>query len=153
MSQRVLREYRRLVAAGGAANESNLHPTDPADLTHWEATLEGPQGTPYEGHSFPLRVTVPDKYPTLPPSVCFPKRTMPHPNVKWDTGEVCLDTLAGGWTPVMDLQYAVMAVRRLLAEPNPESPLNLELAALSRLGDHKAYDGIIKYRLAHSSIK
>lgn len=34
-----------------------------------DATLLGPEGTPYDGGAFHLEITIPSNYPLVPPSV------------------------------------------------------------------------------------
>src|SRR5262249_9573997 len=74
-----------------------------------------------------------------------------HANVGLTTGEICLDLLrnpsqsgadgggGGGsesaWTPTYTILECVRAIRALLAVPEPESPLNVDAAALLRGGD------------------
>ena len=77
----------------------------------------------------------------------FPKDAMPHVNVNYETGEICLDILKGEWSPVYNLLYTVQSIERLLSEPNADSPLNLELGILMREGDKTAYDGLVRYYL------
>ena len=66
---------------------------------------------------------------------------MVHANVALETGEICLDLLnsgdkgGGAWTPAYSILECVRAVRMLLAYPAPDSPLNVDVAALLRAGD------------------
>ena len=66
---------------------------------------------------------------------------MVHANVALETGEICLDLLnsgdkgGGAWTPAYSILECVRAVRLLLSEPEPDSPLNVDVAALLRAGD------------------
>ena len=48
----------------------------------WEAVLEGPQGTPYEGGKFRVSFEVPHDYPFKPPSKMHFKTKVYHPLVK-----------------------------------------------------------------------
>lgn len=58
-----------------------------------------------------------------------------HANVDWRTGSICLDVLGDKWTPVLGVVGALECVAGLLALPEPESPLGLEVAGLLRAGD------------------
>ena len=66
---------------------------------------------------------------------------MVHANVALETGEICLDLLnsgdkgGGAWTPAYSILECVRAVRLLLSSPEPDSPLNVDVAALIRAGD------------------
>lgn len=100
-------------------------------------TLPGPAGTPYEGGVFGLLVALPEGYPFQPPAVTFATRVY-HPNVTNDTpGQICLDLLKQGseagaardcWSPSVKLEKVLLAVRALLAQPNPADPLELRIA-------------------------
>ena len=52
-------------------------------LEEWEASLIGPQDTPYESGVFKLCISIPDRYPFEPPQVTFQTKIY-HPNI--DTG-------------------------------------------------------------------
>ena len=58
-----------------------------------------------------------------------------HANVALQTGEICLDLLKSAWTPAYSVLECVRAVRMLLAYPEVDSPLNVDVAALLRNGD------------------
>jgi ubiquitin-conjugating enzyme E2 D/E len=50
-----------------------------------------------------------------------------HPNVKTDGG-VCADILADGWSPQLKISEVLLTLRQVLAEPNPDNPLEPEIA-------------------------
>ncbi|WIA17879.1 hypothetical protein OEZ85_009379 [Tetradesmus obliquus] len=95
-----------------------------------DVQLQGPPDSPYELGLFKLSVAVPDRYPFEPPKVQF---TTPvyHPNIDAQ-GRICLDYLnmppKGSWGPAMDLYRVLVAIRQLLAEPNPRDPLEVAIA-------------------------
>lgn len=128
-------------------NKYDLHPVKETDLTHWEATIPGPTDSPYHDHNFCLQIDIPDNYPISPPAATFKSFTLPHANVKWETGEICLDTLKDHWSPIFNLTYIVESIVRLLSEPNGESPLNIELGILLREGDICGYNNLVQYWL------
>jgi peroxin-4 len=69
------------------------------DLFHWHAWIQGPPETPYAGAYFLLDIVVPLQYPLIPPAVKFITRIF-HPNVHFETGEICLDILKSKWSAV-----------------------------------------------------
>lgn len=89
-----------------------------------------------------LRIAIPPTYPLQPPRIAFATPVV-HANVSLETGEICLDLLNSGtgsssksaWTPAYSVLECVRAVRMLLASPEPDSPLNVDAAALLRAGD------------------
>ena len=61
-----------------------------------------------------------------------------HPNVKQESGEICVNTLKKDWLPSHGLRHVLMVIRCLLIEPFPESALNEEAAKLM-LEDYGEY--------------
>ena len=45
------------------------------------------------------------EYPLEPPKITFMTKVF-HPNVNFDTGEICLDILKRDWSPAWSLQVA-----------------------------------------------
>ncbi|RMY46319.1 hypothetical protein D0865_09357 [Hortaea werneckii] len=107
-----------------------------SDMTHWNATLQGPTETPYASKTFKLTLAYPHNYPYAPPEVLF-KTPIYHPNVDF-SGRICLDILKpagsgkeeGAWSAVMNTQTVLLSIQSLLGEPNNASPLNGEAALL-----------------------
>lgn len=118
------------------------------DLTRWEALVRGPSGTPYEGCEFRLHLSLPQEYPMSPPAVKFEPYAMPHANVDFCTGEICLDILTKQhWSPAWDLLHVVQAIGQLLGDPVPSSPLNVDIANILKANDTNSYYGLVHYYL------
>lgn len=81
-----------------------------------------------------LAITIPPAYPLQPPLMRFATAVV-HPNVALRGGDICLDLLKDAWTPAYSVLECVRAVRMLLACPEVDSPLNVDIAALLRQGD------------------
>jgi peroxin-4 len=113
------------------------------DLSQWTASFEGQVGTPYEHGVFHLKIQCPAAYPVVPPILTFTTRVA-HPNVNFQTGEICLDILKERWSPAWTLGTACTAVVQLLASPEPDSPLNIDLANLLRGGDVLGYESLVR---------
>lgn len=145
---RLLKEWNQLNKSDNN-NIYHLAPSNDQDFTHWQCTLNGPTNSIYKGYTFNLTIDIPQDYPMSPPQVHFNPYSMPHANVDWQTGLVCLDVLKQMWSPIFNLQYVVECCVRLLNEPNGDSPLNLELGILLRLGDFNGYNQLIDYYLNH----
>lgn len=95
------------------------------DVTDIEASLEGPQGTPYAGGLFKLRLVLPKDFPASPPRSLFLTKIF-HPNVATPSGEICVNTLKKDWRPDLGLERILLTIKCLLIVPNPESALNEE---------------------------
>ncbi|KAI7892327.1 ubiquitin-conjugating enzyme/RWD-like protein, partial [Mucor mucedo] len=99
-------------------------------ITDLEAYIQGPPDSPYEAGLFKLSIQIPDRYPFQPPQIKF-ITTIYHPNID-DTGRICADILKTGekgqWKPAINLGTALTSLRQLLAAPNPDDPLDADIA-------------------------
>jgi ubiquitin-conjugating enzyme E2 N len=93
---------------------------------YFDVMIEGPGGTPYEGGLFKLELFLPEEYPLEPPKVrCLTK--IYHPNFD-RIGRICLDILKKSWTPALNIRTTLLSIQSLLCEPNPEDPLDTQIA-------------------------
>ena len=110
------------------------------DLYKWQATLMGPEGTPYEGGVFLLSINFSEDYPFKPPKVSFITKIY-HCNIRSD-GAICLDILKEQWSPALTISKVLLSICSLLDEPNPDDPLVPDIAELlqanKELHDEKA---------------
>ncbi|XP_022913749.2 ubiquitin-conjugating enzyme E2 T-like [Onthophagus taurus] len=99
-------------------------------LNTLEASILGPENTPYEDGVFHLDLLIPDDYPFNPPSIKFITKVY-HPNID-DNGRICLDLLkmppTGSWKPTIGIEGLLIAIRMLLGNPNPKDPLMADIA-------------------------
>lgn len=149
---RLAKEYKRIIdVLSHGESELGVETLEPIDgnLSHWNAVVRGPDATPYAGHLFQLTVDLQEDYPQSPPKVAFKPGKMPHCNVDFHTGEICLDILTRDhWSPAWDLLHVLQAVIQLLGDPVPESPLNIDLANILKANDRLAYADLINYYLS-----
>ena len=117
-------------------------PVDESDMYHWTATLQGPEGSPYEGGTFNLQIEFPKDYPFKPPKIEFTTKVY-HPNVKRDTGSICLDLLKDQWSPDTKLIDIFKAIKTLLEVPNLDHFLEEEIAKQVK-ENHDEYVNIAK---------
>ncbi|MCJ1290660.1 Ubiquitin-conjugating enzyme E2 7 [Xylographa soralifera] len=141
-SRRLFSEFRALTTdppdgiIAGPVNED--------DIFNWEALIQGPEGTPFEGGVFVAELKFPKDYPLAPPTMKFVGGEVWHPNV-YPSGLVCISILhAPGddpnhyehaserWSPIQSVEKILISVMSMLAEPNDESPANVEAAKMWR---------------------
>ncbi|XP_053390735.1 ubiquitin-conjugating enzyme E2 D4-like [Mercenaria mercenaria] len=72
---------------------------DDDNLFRWSASLTGPEGSPYQGGVFFLKMMFPTDYPFKPPKVVFDTKIY-HPNIN-NHGNICLDILRSQWSPAL----------------------------------------------------
>ena len=98
------------------------------DLFHWQATMIGPDGSPYEGGVFFLNIQFPTEYPFRPPKINFTTRIY-HPNIN-QNGTICLSILKDQWSPALTISKALALIYRRFTEFDIEDYLVPEAANL-----------------------
>ena len=78
------------------------------DINTWDATIIGPEKTPYESGMFKLTIVFPDNYPFKPPKVKFNTRIF-HPNIN-KHGSICLDILNKNWSPALTVSKLLLSI-------------------------------------------
>lgn len=150
--RRLLKEYGQL-GKKPVGNENRqilgLMPLTEDNMFEWEAWIAKPtkeDSDYYYNGKWKLDIRVGARYPVEPPLVRFSRETpVFHPNVNMDTGEICLDILKlENWSPAWNLQYLVVAILLLLDDPEPDSPLNVDLANLFR-HDKVGFESMVQY--------
>ncbi|XP_015676547.1 ubiquitin-conjugating enzyme E2 G1 isoform X1 [Protobothrops mucrosquamatus] len=132
---------------GGSPNELNKNPVegfsagliDDNDLYRWEVLIIGPPDTLYEGGVFKAHLTFPKDYPLRPPKMKFITEIW-HPNVD-KNGDVCISILhepgedkygyekpEERWLPIHTVETIMISVISMLADPNGDSPANVDAA-------------------------
>jgi len=101
------------------------------------ATIDGPYETPYANRQFKFSIEL-DEYPMKPP-IIRAMNIIYHPNiistedfpeVERPFGAICMNILKNDWSPVNKLRLVLLAIKELLANPNPEDPMEPEIAEL-----------------------
>ncbi|MCJ1450569.1 hypothetical protein MMC28_000902 [Mycoblastus sanguinarius] len=122
----------------------SLGPVSDAQILHWEAVMKGVPGTAYETGLWKLDIQVPPQYPLAPPTMKF-ITPICHPNVHFKTGEICLDLLKTSWSPAYTLTSTLEAIHQLLAYPEVDSPLNVDIATLLKNGDRIGGESLVRF--------
>uniref|UniRef100_H3HAQ5 UBC core domain-containing protein n=1 Tax=Phytophthora ramorum TaxID=164328 RepID=H3HAQ5_PHYRM len=100
------------------------------DLFHWQATIMGPEDSPYAGGVYFLNIYFPADYPFKPPKVNFTTRIY-HCNINANGG-ICLDILKDQWSPALTISKVLLSICSLLTDANPDDPLVPEIAQIYR---------------------
>lgn len=82
---------------------------------HWQASITGPQGSPYEGGQFLLYLQIPDSYPMKPPKVRFITKIF-HPNISRH-GDIGLDSIHHNWSLALTISKVLISIQSLLTDP------------------------------------
>ncbi|KAK0146729.1 Ubiquitin-conjugating enzyme E2 G1 [Merluccius polli] len=114
---------------------------DDEDMYKWEVVIIGPQDTLFEGGFFKAYLTFPFDYPLRPPKMKFITEIW-HPNVA-KNGDVCVSILhepgedkfgyekpEERWLPIHTVETIMISVISMLADPNSDSPANVDAAWL-----------------------
>lgn len=118
------------------------------DITHWKATIKGPDDTPYQNGEFNIDIKFTDEYPCKPPIIKF-LTPIYHCNIN-SSGGICLDILKDKWSPILTIQKVLLSILSLLADPNPDDALVPEIGILFKK-NKKLHDKNAKhFTLKHS---
>ena len=109
-SKRLFQEYKHLTT--DPPDGITAGPVNEDDLFVWEAMIQGPDDTPYQGGVFPAELKFPKDYPLMPPTMKF-LCDIWHPN-----GETLYKRRCD-YTLVLILLYSIPQRRRLHLHPPP----------------------------------
>ena len=101
-------------------------PLNDSDLFKWQATIMGPDDSPYSGGVFFLSIDFSTDYPFKPPKVMFITKIY-HPNIN-SNGSICVDILKDNWSPAITVEKLLLSIVLLLCDPNPADPLVPDIA-------------------------
>ena len=111
------------------------------NLFVWEATIQGPPDSPYEGGTFLLDMIFSLRYPFEPPRVTF-RTQIYHCNINSD-GWISMSTLHEYYSPSLTVSKLLLSIQSLLTDCNPEDALVPEIAA-QYVNDRQEYDRICR---------
>ena len=110
-------------------------PINQKNLFKWQATLNGPEGTPYQNGVFFLDIVFPVDYPFKPPKVTF-KTKIYHPNVD-TSGTICLDIVKVNWSPSTTLEKILISIHQLMKFPNADKALVPDIGKVLKEDENK----------------
>ena len=130
-------------------------PITDSKLDHWQATIIGPKGSPFENGVFSLDIKFPSNYPFRAPIFKFTTRVY-HPNIN-SKGDICLDILKDQWSPALSVSKVLLSICSLLTDPNPNDPLDPDAAKMYTQNkmnyDKIAREMTMKYALGNEPVK
>lgn len=106
------------------------------NLRYFNVVIAGPTESCYDGGQFRLELFLPADYPMAPPKVRFLTKLF-HPNVD-KLGRICLDILKDKWSPALQIRTVLLSIQALLSAPNPDDPLDNNVADLWKSNPDKA---------------
>ena len=116
-------------------------PIDEKDQYHWQATIMGPEDSPFSGGVYFLNIHFPTDYPFKPAKLNFTTRIY-HPNIN-SNGSICLDILKEQWSPALTISKVLLSISSLLTDANPDDPLVPEIAQIYK-ADREKYNTTAK---------
>lgn len=127
----------------------NAKPVD-SSCYYWQASITGPQGSPYEGGIFYLFIQIPQSYPLRPPLVRFITKIY-HPNISRH-GDIGLDSIHDNWSLALTISKILISIQSLLTDPYThvcmETDIGLEYCTNRSLFEYKAKIHTWKYAMS-----
>ncbi|KAJ3127673.1 ubiquitin-conjugating enzyme E2 S [Physocladia obscura] len=136
MSKAIKAVMRELIHLNTNPPAQDIRLIETPDVLDIQAWMLGPEGTPYAGGCFKVRLVPGQDFPASSPKGYFETKIF-HPNVS-KTGEICINTLKKDWNPNLGIAHVLLTIRCLLIAPNPESALNDDAGKLL-LEDYTAF--------------
>ena len=128
---------------GGSAS-----PRNPSSPFVWDATILGPENSPWEGGLFSLELRFSCQHPYRPPFAKFTSK-MFHPNITED-GIPALDIIQTRWNPNTRIGTILDQLQEMLRMPGSEYPVRPDIAVLQRT-NKREYERSVR-RLAQEGI-
>ncbi len=142
ISTRVKRDIEKIHKEGDAHGIMIMDGLQPNKFT---AFIMGPLDSPYANRQLEFSIELPERYPMEAPKIKAISRIY-HPNIistrdpditqqqaatmGTDLGAICLNIFKGEWSPALTLLSSLISIQQLLLYPNPDDPLEPEIAQL-----------------------
>ena len=146
-SKRLQKELMSLMMSNELDGLASAFPEDD-NMFRWVGTLKGSASTVYENLEYKITMSFPEDYPYTAPTIKFSTPCF-HPNVDAH-GNICLDILKEKWSAAYSVKTILLSLQSLLAEPNVDSPLNVQAAGL--WADQEAYRKALHAKYAAGTV-
>ena len=100
------------------------------EVMNFEVEYTPDKSSYWYGGKYLFSFSFPEDFPYKPPKVMC-KTKIYHPNIDYD-GNVCLNMLKDDWNATYTALSCVSGVYYLFSEPNPNDPLNHDVAKIMR---------------------
>ncbi|XP_053377979.1 ubiquitin-conjugating enzyme E2 N [Mercenaria mercenaria] len=126
LPRRIIKETQRLMQEPVPGIQAV---PDEANARYFKVVVAGPEGSPYEHGTFKLELFLPEEYPMTAPKVrSILKSTNPKIINKAEYCYCSFLFLVDKWSPALQIRTVLLSIQALLSAPNPDDPLNNEVA-------------------------
>ena len=143
--KRIQNEYKEMI--NNPPSNCSAGPINDDDIYTWQATIMGPENSPYYGGVFYLNIEFPYDYPFKAPKIRFVTKIY-HCNIN-SSGSICLDILKDQWSPALTISKILLSICSMIDDANPNDPLVPDIAYLLQTNktehDGNAREWTLKY--------
>lgn len=144
--RRLQKEYKEMT--NEPPDGCSAGPISDQSMYHWTGMITGPENSPYEKGVFLLDIHFSDEYPFKPPKINFITKIY-HPNIS-SHGVICLDILKEQWSPALTISRILLSLMSLLTDPNPDDPLEPDIARIYKTKPKHFQDTARKWTLTYA---
>lgn len=145
--KRIQNEYKEMIS--NPPSNCSAGPITDDDIYTWQATIIGPENSPYQGGVFYLNIEFPIDYPFRAPKIRFVTKIY-HCNIN-SSGSICLDILKDQWSPVLTISKVLLSICSLIDDANPNDPLVPDIAGLLQTNKEKHDENAREWTLKYAS--